>query len=430
MPLELCEQDTVASITRLDLRRTASTLAPVSVMAPIRTGPPTIEIPSHSCTEVGRLSLFASQRSHSPGDSLMPQTASGLFPVTDPERHAKGRQKMHGLALYTKRVWETSRSFDTSLCKGPQPDPEHLALEIAPALAAIRTLDLEVIRNGQGPADQRRYLDLQGTDPQGRVVRGLVLPRNADVHLPAALDVHPEVALGDVQWRVVPLWQPYTSLPPVIRTNMGTKPSSHAAYRDTIGGQRVVETLLDAFAFFQRCDPSLARREPRTGALSHFPLADPVVTLGDYERIHPAGVNRKEMAARALQLAQGRPPGGPGREIKYRFTVDSTVLFYGYTGPQPTMWTFTESGQQIVRDIQAGYPYTVVGAAGTRHTITVGTDEYLYANGQPLKHCPLQDRPTWLTEQTSKSEDPERGLWYWDERRLDHLDALRAELGL
>ncbi|MEV6265219.1 hypothetical protein AB0M42_31355 [Streptomyces sp. NPDC051784] len=356
----------------------------------------------------------------------MPQTAAGLFPVADSDRHAKGRQKMHGLALYTKRVWETSRSFDTSLCKGPQPDTENLALNIAPALAAIRTLDLEVIRNGQSPADQQRYLDLQDSDPQGRVVRGLVLPRNADVHLPATLDVHPEVALGDISWRVVPLWQPYTSLPRSVRTSTGTKPSSHAAYRDAVGGHRVVETLLDAFAFFQRCDPSLARREPRTGALSYFPLAGPMVVLSDYERRHPDHVNRREMAARALQLAKSGPPTGPGREIRHRLTINGTVLYRGYTDPQPSMGSFTEPGQQIVRDIQASYPYSVVDAAGARHTVTVGADRHLYADGQPLQHCPLRDSPTWLTQ----SEDPEEGLWYWDERRGDEWPALRAQLGL
>ncbi|GAA5077083.1 hypothetical protein [Streptomyces similanensis] len=358
----------------------------------------------------------------------MPQTANGLFPVADTDRHSKGRQKMHGLALYTKRVWETCRSFDTSLCKGPQPDSERLALDIAPALAAIRTLDLEVIRNGQCPADQQQYLDLQDTDPQGRVVRGLVLPRNADVHLPAALDVHPEIALGDVCWRVVPVWQPYTSLPHIIRTSTGTKPSSHAAYRDAVGGHRVVETLLEAFAFFQRCDPSLARREPGTGALSYFPLAGPMVALSDYERRHPDHLNRREMAARALQLAQNGPPAGPGREIQYRLTVNGTVLYYGYTGPQPTMWDFTEPGQQIVRDIQAGYPYSVVDAAGARHTVTVGADGQLHADGQMLEHCSLRNKPVWLTGLTVT--DPEDGLWYWDQRRRDELPALRTELGL
>ncbi|MFD3621744.1 hypothetical protein ACFWWT_42520 [Streptomyces sp. NPDC058676] len=361
----------------------------------------------------------------------MPQSATGLFPVTDSDRHAKGRQKMHGLALYTKHVWETSRSFDTSLCKGPQPDSELLSLDIAPALAAIRTLDLEVIRNSQRPADQQRYLDLQDTDPQGQVVRGLVLPRNADVHLPAALNVHPEVALGDVSWRVVPIWQPYTSLPHIIRTSTGTKPSSHAAYRDAVGGHRVVETLLDAFAFFQRCDPSLARREPRTGALSYFPLAGPMVVLSDYERRHPDHLNRREMASRALQLAQDGPPAGPGREIQYRLTINDTVLYYGHTGPQPTMREFTEPGQQIVRDIQASYPYSVVDAAGARHTVTVGTDGQLYADGQLLERCPLRERPTYLTELTATpSKDPEGGLWYWDERRGDELYPLQAELGL
>ncbi|WP_055534334.1 hypothetical protein [Streptomyces graminilatus] len=219
----------------------------------------------------------------------MPQTATALFPVSDSARHAKGLQKMHGLALYITRVWETAASFETSLCKGPQPDSERIALEVAPALAAIRTLDLEVVRNSQRPNGQHRYLRLQDTDPQGQVVRGLVLPRNADVHLPAALDIHTDIDLGDSKWRVIPRWQPYAMLPQNIRTSTGTRPSSHTAYQDAVGGYRVIETLLDAFAFFLRCDPSLARRGP-TGALMYFPLR--TYDWNPSERRHPDQPNQ------------------------------------------------------------------------------------------------------------------------------------------
>jgi hypothetical protein len=357
----------------------------------------------------------------------MTQTTTGLFPVIDPDRHTKGRQKMHGLALYTKRVWETSRSFETSLCKGPQPDPELIALDMAPALAAIRTLDLEVIRNGQSPADQQRYLDLQDADTQGRVVRGLVLPRNADAHLPAALDIHADIDLGDVKWRVIPQWQPYAALPHIIRTSTGTKPSSHAAYRDVVGGHPVIETLLDAFAFFLRCDPSLARRDPGTDKLAYLPLAGDMVVLGDYERRHPDQPNREEMAARALRIAQDNPPTGTGREIRSSRTDDRSVLYCGRTGPDFSR-DFTEPGMQIVRDIRAGYPYNVVYADGTRHTVTAGTDGQLYADNQPLDDCLLaRSTQEWWPGRDNSTES---SLLYWDERQgQEGLRRLRAELG-
>ncbi|MFH9405292.1 hypothetical protein ACH4JS_36870 [Streptomyces sp. NPDC017638] len=87
------------------------------------------------------------------------------------------------------------------------------------------------------------------------------------------------------------------------------------------------------------------------------------------------------------------PPAGSGREIQYRLTVNGTVLYYGYAGPQPTMRNFTEPGQQIVRDIQAGYPYSVVDAAGARYPVAVGADGQLHANGQMLEYRSLRDKP-------------------------------------
>ncbi|MFC4465338.1 hypothetical protein ACFPH6_12470 [Streptomyces xiangluensis] len=63
-------------------------------------------------------------------------------------------------------------------------ESERVSLEIAPALAAIRTLDLKVVRAGLNGATAQRYLSLQETGPQGQLVLGLVLARNADIHLP------------------------------------------------------------------------------------------------------------------------------------------------------------------------------------------------------------------------------------------------------
>ncbi|MBT1093523.1 hypothetical protein [Streptomyces sp. Tu102] len=68
-------------------------------------------------------------------------------------------------------------------------------------------------------------------------------------------------------------------LPTVVHANRrspgsdnGTGEASHDAYRDAAGGHLVIETILDAFVFFLRCDPGLARRAPGTDDLAHFPL--------------------------------------------------------------------------------------------------------------------------------------------------------------
>lgn len=59
-----------------------------------------------------------------------------LFPVADAERHAKGRQKMHGLALYISHVWEAAATTSTSLCRehGMHVDTENGSLWRLPPL--------------------------------------------------------------------------------------------------------------------------------------------------------------------------------------------------------------------------------------------------------------------------------------------------------
>lgn len=41
---------------------------------------------------------------------------TALFPVAEVEHHAKGRQKMHGLALYISHVWKAAAATSTSHC--------------------------------------------------------------------------------------------------------------------------------------------------------------------------------------------------------------------------------------------------------------------------------------------------------------------------
>jgi hypothetical protein len=355
----------------------------------------------------------------------MDQQTVGQFPA-DAERRAKGLQKMHGLALYISHVWDATASTDTALHRGHGlvVDSERVALEIAPALAAIRTLDLEVIRNSQ--ADQQPYLDLQKTDPQGQVVLGLVLARNADIHLPATLDVPVDRVVGEGDgFRVMPSWQPYDQLPTVVRGNKrtqnngkGTSEHSHNAYRDAVGGRLVIETLLDAFAFFLRCDPTLALRVPETGELAYFPL--PPYTIHDYERLHPDQPNRADVGVKVRQHAEDSPPSGSGREISYRLTSEGTAVYCGYTVESfGERSAFTEGGPQIVRDVRAGYAYVAVGADGTHHEVTPDAEGRLYADGVALEDYPFAQpyrhplRQTWLTWWQLATEDP---FWYRNQR--------------
>jgi hypothetical protein len=358
----------------------------------------------------------------------MAQTPTALFPVTDPDRHAKGRQKMYGLARSITRVWEAAASTGTTLRRGHGlvVDSDDIAPEIAPALAAVRTLDLEVIRNGLPGADAQHYLDLQKTDPQGQVVLGLVLVRNADIHLPAVLDVEVNRVVGEGDgYRVMPSWQLHDNLPAVVRASKrtqsnrnGTNEHSHTAYQNAVGGHLVIETLLDAFAFFLRCDPTLARREAGTDELAYFPLSP--YTVHDYERRHPDQPNRADVGAKVRQLSENAPPSSSGREISYHLTSNGTAVYCGHTvEPFGLRSAFTEAAPQIVRDVQAGYSYVAVAADGAHHVVTADTNGRLSADGTPLEDYPFPQPhrhplpETWLAWWRLTLEDP---FWYRSQR--------------
>jgi hypothetical protein len=253
-------------------------------------------------------------------DSQPPTSeTSGLFPITADDRRRKGHQKMHGLALYINWVWAATIATETSICRehGVEIDCERVALAVSPALAAIRTLDLDIFDRGQGSEHiQQEYRNLRKSDPHGRVVRGLLLLRNADIHLSATIDLRSERAIslfdGNITyWRVFPQWQPYDELDPVIRTNPGTREQAHECYRSAVSGQLVIESLLDAFCFFDRCDPSLAVRRMNEGSeeLAYFPL--PAFVQHDYERRHPYAISRDEAQRRLCEHPESTPPGPP-----------------------------------------------------------------------------------------------------------------------
>ncbi len=296
---------------------------------------------------------------------------------------------MHGLALYISHVWETAATTSTSLCHlhGMDVDTERIAMEIAPALAAIRTLDREVIHNSQSPADQDRYRSILASDPQGQVVRGLVLLRNADTHLPATVDVETDRIVGDVNHvRVFPSWQPYDQLPDAIRTSNKTSRGAHSAYRTAVGGHLVIDTLLDAFAFLHRCDPTLARYAPGTEELEYFPLKQYI--SHDYDRRHPDQPSRPQVEAEVRRRTQQTPPLGKGRVIVHRFSSDGATIYCGTTVRSFISMDFTESEDQVARDIQAGYPYIAVTADGTHHVVSVDGGNRLFADGSPLAQLP------------------------------------------
>jgi hypothetical protein len=192
---------------------------------------------------------------------------------------------MRALQRQVADVWLATIETDTSLCQchGMVAEAEVVAISTAFAITATRVLDLEVLQKEH----QATYLYAKRSERLGQVVDGLVLIRNAEIHLPAILDPDSDRVLsvcdperGQV-FRVIPKWKPYVELPLEIQNDTKTPPRCHAAYRAAIEGESVIETLLDTLAWFLACDPSLARRDA-AGELEHFPL--PELWQHDYER--------------------------------------------------------------------------------------------------------------------------------------------------
>ena len=259
-------------------------------------------------------------------------------------------------------VWLATIETDTSFCRchGMVAEAEVVAISTAFAVTAVRVLDLEVLQAEHGEP----YLDAKQADRQGRVVDGLVLIRNAEVHLPVILDPDSDRVLtlnsadGGQLFRVIPNWKPYAALPAEVRNNTKTARRCHDSYQAAVEGESVIETLLDALAWFLSCDPSLARRDA-AGELVHFPLQE--LFQHDYERRHPEWERRSEVEAALRDFAATRVPGGDFRAIRHRL-VDQDGITRAYCGFARTRGggtSFTESPEQVARDVAAGYSYYV-----------------------------------------------------------------------
>lgn len=88
--------------------------------------------------------------------------------------------------------------------------------------------------------------------------------------------------------------------------------------------------------------------------------------------------------------AQQTRPYGNGRVIVHSFSSDGATIYCGTTVRSWIPMDFTEPGDQVARDIRAGYPYVAVTADGTSHAVTVDGDNRLFADSRPLGQLPLR----------------------------------------
>jgi hypothetical protein len=279
-----------------------------------------------------------------------------------PQRR-KAVQKYRALAEAIDHTWTATVRSDVALYPGSRfdIDCEQVVIEAASALVVARTIDQQ-FEKLLAPNDPDAYKKLRDNDVDGRVVRGLTLIRNADTHANSVIEMDSNRVVGGMGgWRVFPVWKEHAALPAEIQNLTGTAPGVHKRYRDWVGGRPVVETLLDVMRFFDRCDPSLARRS-ESGDLEGFPLGD-LGTLG-YDCRHPYDLRENELSKQLLDRFMTLAPTGLGRRIHRAVPHTDTTLLVGVTALGRYGMSFIESAEQVARDIAGGYRYTAATKDG------------------------------------------------------------------
>jgi hypothetical protein len=203
---------------------------------------------------------------------------------------------MLALQSQVARTWLATFDNDSSMCRvhGLELDLEPVAVELAFALVAIRVLDRQVFDDSFGTAYQAHRAECR----EGRVVDGLTLIRNAEVHCADVLDPGVDRVLsippfpvgqawpGTGEFRLLPSWREFDELPLDVRETRRTASRCKVSYREHVAGDLVMDTLQDAVKFFCECDPSMPSTDDE-GELCHFPLPELLPVAG--ERLHPLG---------------------------------------------------------------------------------------------------------------------------------------------
>ncbi|SRR6266568_3929944 len=289
-------------------------------------------------------------------------TDPGLFPIPMGPERRKVVQKYRALAEAIGRTWEATVRSDVAMYPGRfDIDCEQVVIDAASALVIARTIDQQ-FESLLAPIDRDAYKKFRDGDTDGRIVRGLVLIRNADTHADSVIEMDSNRAVGGRGgWRVFPVWKAHADLPVDIQNLSGTAPGVHRRYRDWVGGRLVVETLLDVMRFFDRCDPSLTRRS-ESGDLQGFPLVD--MGARGYDCLHPYWLREKELSEQLLDRFMSMVPTGLGRRIHRAVSRASTTLFVGVTALGRYGMSFIESAEQVAHDIAGGYVYTAATKDG------------------------------------------------------------------
>lgn len=366
----------------------------------------------------------------------------GLFPLPS-DVLAKSRQWCRALQRQIWATWWAAVETDTHLAPGGavHDEAEAVMVEAGLSVASVQVL-YEIFlgaypRLTQGDPNSSAFEAFSHTDGAGQVVSGLKLIRNGEMHADCIVvpDIQRVVGVtfedGLHGYRIFPHWVSYGGLPPDVREaryppkgsvtgavgKLKTNQIHHDHYNAVVGGHLVIETLLDAFAFFARCDPRIVRLN-QDGGPRHFPLEP--ISERDYERRHPEWRSRAEVEEELRELCESNPPGGTKRTCVAHLqdATGAVVAHCGYTEVGGGRYaTFTETPEQVLRDVtEFGYPYWMQDQ-GVAWPVIVNADGDLVGDGSgdgEQSHLGTTEELPWLDWFTLARSD---AFAYRDQRK-------------
>jgi hypothetical protein len=275
------------------------------------------------------------------------------------------------------------RTLDYWYATAEDPDAAHI--EAALATVAVNVVDEAVFE----ASHHYRYRDHRRVHPQGRVVMGLELIRNCEIHATELADLTTTAIVGvpDLGFRQVLSWPDLDSLPVDYRQQQDGEPRARGeardAYRKWVAGRPVIETLLDAIAYFELLDSRLRPADTidlrysfvpavplglnqeifacRPISLDQLQLVLPDLACRNTERRSPSWPSADQWLKEQGRAIRRRAPAGKSREICGR-VVDETgklIGYRGYAGGRDELFrhAWVERAPQVGRDIRMGFRY-------------------------------------------------------------------------
>lgn len=313
----------------------------------------------------------------------------------------KGALRMSALVEDINRYHEKCANFAGSVVPGTTvefEDFDSIINELDRALVAIRTLDKEVFQDSERLA----YEQLRDSTPGGQVVLAFASLRDIATHRADVVD--PDIGravgpIGDGRFIILPRWKQRAELPAdaFTKQHRGTYNTRARAYDAHVAGRYVLDTLFDAFKFFDGCDQRLAPRAD-DGQIMGFPIP-PLPAVMGYHRLGPDWPTHEEAEQNMVQRSTDAPPAGSERSIMG--TIEGGSIVCGWTEVEHgRLASFTEPVRQVVADLGKGYPYVVEGDGAS---VTAADGRLVVAHGHALTDV--------VPDVTNSTEPPWVGWW-------------------